>query len=392
MRRLLVTGGAGFIGANFVHYWNATRPADRIVVIDALTYAGNRGNLAALEGQPNFRFVNGDICDCARVSELLRDEAIDTVVHFAAETHVDRSIVAPESFIRNNVLGTQSLLEAARSVWLDGSRSSGIVSHRFHHVSTDEVYGSLESSDPPFTENSPLRPNSLYAASKAAADLLVQSYHRSYGLEMTISNCSNNYGPFQFPEKLVPLTIVSILRGERVSIYGDGLQVRDWLHVSDHCRAIERVLDVGRPGATYAIGGWAPRTNLEVVHELCKLLDAAFAQQPSLATRFPKAPPAQARPSSSLISHVADRPGHDRRYAIDPQRIESEFGFQPECSFEDGFGRTISWYLDHEAWWSAILKRPQYKEWIALNYRSRADDPGVIAYAVASSVPPTRNV
>jgi dTDP-glucose 4,6-dehydratase len=379
MRRLLVTGGAGFIGANFVHYWNTTHPADRIVVIDALTYAGNRANLATLEARPNFRFVTGDICDCAQVSQLLREEAIDTVVHFAAESHVDRSIVAPDSFIRTNILGTHSMLEAARALWLDGTPSGRFVSHRFHHVSSDEVYGSLESDDPPFTENSPYRPNSPYAATKAGSDLLVQSYHRTYGLQVTISNCSNNYGPFQFPEKLVALTIVSILRGQRIPVYGDGLQVRDWLHVFDHCRALERVLDSGRPGATYAIGGWEPRTNLEVVHKLCELLDAAFGQQPSLAARFPQAPPAQGKLSSNLISHVADRPGHDRRYAIAPQRIVSELGFQPEYSFEEGFRRTMSWYLDHEAWWRAILKNPQYKEWIADNYRFRSSDRAVTA-------------
>jgi len=375
MRRLLVTGGAGFIGTNFVHYWNSTQPADRIVVIDALTYAGNGTNLAALEARPNFRFVREDIRDCARVSQLLRDEAIDTVVHFAAETHVDRSIVAPDSFIRTNVLGTHSLLEATRALWLDGSQSGRFVSHRFHHVSTDEVYGSLETYDPPFTEDSPFRPNSPYAASKAAADFLVRSYHRTYGLQVTISNCSNNYGPFQFPEKLVALTIVSVLKGERVSIYGDGLQVRDWLHVLDHCRALERVLHGGRPGATYIIGGWAPRTNLEVVQKLCNLLDAEFAQQPSLAARFPEAPPARGNLSSSLISHVADRPGHDRRYAIAPQRIVSELGFQPEFSFEEGFRCTVSWYLEHEDWWRAILEHGHYREWMTTNYRSRRHGP-----------------
>ena len=318
--------------------------------------------------------VTGDICDRARVLQLLRDEAIDTVVHFAAESHVDRSIVSPDSFIRTNFLGTHGLLEAGRALWLDGSQSGRFVSHRFHHVSTDEVYGSLESDDPPFTENSPYRPNSPYAASKAAADLLVQSYYRTYGLQVTISNCSNNYGPFQFPEKLVALTIVSILHGQRIPVYGDGLQVRDWLHVFDHCRAIDRVLESGRAGATYTIGGWEPRTNLVVVHKLCELLDAAFAQHPSLAARFPKAPPAQGKLSSSLISHVADRPGHDRRYAIAPQRIMSELSFEPEYSFEEGFRHTVSWYLDHQPWWSAILESPQYSEWITLNYRSRAGD------------------
>src|SRR5271156_6700358 len=349
MRKLLVTGGAGFIGSNFVHYWNTTHPADRIVVIDALTYAGNRANLAALEALPDFRFVAGDICERGLVRQLLLEEGIDTVVHFAAESHVDRSIVDPDTFIRTNVLGTHTLLEVARALWLDGSGK--FASHRFHHVSTDEVYGSLESDARPSTEDSSLRPNSPYAASKAAADLLVRSCHRTYGLQVTTSNCSNNYGAFQFPEKLVALTIVSILQGRRVPIYGDGQQVRDWLYVFDHCRALERVIDSGRPGASYNVGGWAPRTNLEVVRLLCELIDVAFAQDASLKDRFPHSPPALGGLSSSLLSHVADRPGHDRRYALDPDRIVSELGFQPEYSFEEGLRRTVRWYLDHEGWW-----------------------------------------
>ena len=306
------------------------------------------------------------------------------MVHFAAESHVDRSIAAPDSFIRTNVLGTHSLLQAARALWLDGAQSGRFESHRFHHVSTDEVYGSLEGDDPPFTRNSPYRPNSPYAASKASADLLVQSYHRTYGIQVTISNCSNNYGPFQFPEKLVALTIVSILQGRRIPVYGDGLQVRDWLHVIDHCRAIEKILDSGHAGDTYTIGGWEPRTNLEVVHKLCGLLDAAFALHPSLAGRFPKAPPAQGKLSSSLISHVADRPGHDRRYAIDPQDIVSELGFQPEYSFEEGFRRTVSWYLDHEVWWRAIIENTRYHNWITVNYRAQRRELAAAAKIVGS--------
>lgn len=371
MRRLLVTGGAGFIGTNFVHYWNTAHPADRVVVLDALTYAGKRANLTVLEGRRNFCFVREDICDFARVSQLLRDEPIDTVVHFAAESHVDRSIVEPEAFIRTNVLGTHSLLEAARALWLEGPQAGSSAAHRFHHVSTDEVYGSLDGDAPPASEDNPLRPNSPYAASKAASDLLVRSYHRTYGLQVTTSNCSNNYGPFQFPEKLIPLTIVSILQGRSVPIYGDGMQVRDWLHVLDHCRALERVLDSGRPGDTYNIGGWASRTNLEVVRALCWMVDAAFAQQPSLRARFPDAPPASGKPSLSLLTHVADRPGHDRRYALAPERIVSELGFEPEYTFEDGLRRTVSWYLENEGWWRTILEDRQYCEWMAINYRTR---------------------
>lgn len=368
MRRLLVTGGGGFIGSNFVHYWNTKHPDDLLVVLDSLTYAGNRGNLAALEVCPNFRFVRGNICERVLIRQLLLDEAIDTVVHFAAESHVDRSIVNPDAFIRTNVLGTYNLLETARALWLGGSESGKFASHRFHHVSTDEVYGSLESDAHPSTEDSSFRPNSPYAASKAAADLLVRSYHRTYGLQVTTSNCSNNYGPFQFPEKLVALTIISILQGRLVPIYGDGMQFRDWLYVFDHCRALERILESGRPGAVYNIGGWAPRTNLEVVRLLCELIDTAFAQQPSLRARFPKAPPVLDSPSSSLLSHVADRPGHDRRYALNSERIASELGFQPEYSLEGGLRRTVRWYLRNEDWWRAILDDLRYRDWLATNY------------------------
>ncbi len=373
MRKLLVTGGAGFIGANFVYYWKTRHPDDVIVVLDALTYAGNRANIAALETSPNFRFVTGDICDRQQVAKILRDDAIDTVVHFAAESHVDRSIVDPDSFVKTNVLGTHSLLYAAKALWLDDTEAGRSASHRFHHVSTDEVYGSLQSDAPPFVEDSSLRPNSPYASSKAAADLLVRSYYRTYGLQVTVSNCSNNYGPFQFPEKLVALTIINILQGKRVAIYGDGKQVRDWLYVFDHCRALEHVLDSGRPGATYNIGGWAPRTNLEVVHSLCELIDAAFAHQPSLRVRFPDAPPAQGNPSSTLLSHVADRPGHDRRYAIDPTLLVSELKFQPEFTFEKGLYRTVLWYLEHDTWWRTILENSDYNKWVEVNYSSRAD-------------------
>lgn len=385
MRRLLVTGGGGFIGANFVHYWHTRHPDDFVVVLDALTYAGNRRNLATLEGRSNFRFVTGDICERSFVEQLLLDHTIDTVVHFAAETHVDRSIVNPDAFIRTNVLGTFNLLDTARALWLRSPKSGRFASHRFHHVSTDEVYGSLDTGADPSAEDSPLRPNSPYAASKAAADLLVRSYQRTYSLQATISNCSNNYGPFQFPEKLVALTITSILQGEPVPIYGDGMQIRDWLYVFDHCRALERVLDSGCPGGTYNIGGWAPRTNLEIVRLLCGLIDAAFVQEPSLSARFLNAPPALGHPSSSLVCHVADRPGHDRRYALNPERIVSELGFKPEYSFDRGLRLTVRWYLDNEGWWRSILLDPRYSNWLETNYGPRAGESAMNVFGDATA-------
>jgi dTDP-glucose 4,6-dehydratase len=372
MRRILVTGGAGFIGSNFVHYWMNTHSSDIVVVLDALTYAGNRENLSALESNPAFELAIGDICDRGLVGQLLRDRTIDTIVHFAAESHVDRSIVDSGTFIRTNILGTHSLLECAKALWLDSPNSGEFRSHRFHHVSTDEIYGSLEYDAPPATEDNQLRPTSPYAASKAAADLLVSSYGQTYGLQVTTSNCSNNYGPFQFPEKLIALTIVSALQGRQIPIYGDGMQVRDWLHVFDHCRALERVLHAGRPGTSYNIGGWAARTNLEAVRLLCDLIDAAFSREPSLHQRFPDAPPTRGRPSFSLIHHVSDRPAHDRRYALDPQRVAAELHFQPQFTVEEGFRRTVQWYLDNDGWWRSILTRHHYRDWITANYRSRA--------------------
>lgn len=372
MRKLLITGGAGFIGSNFVHYWMKAHPSDAILVMDALTYAGNRANLSALESNPAFEFVIGDICDRALVERLMSDRAIDTVVHFAAESHVDRSIVDSDAFIKTNILGTHSLLESAKALWLDSPRCYRFGAHRFHHVSTDEVYGSLDWGAPAFTENSQVRPSSPYAASKAAADLLVKSYAHTYGLQITSSNCTNNYGPFQFPEKLVALTIVSVLQGRQIPIYGDGMHVRDWLHVIDHCRALDRVLDCGRAGASYNIGGWAPRTNLHIVGQVCDLIDKAFARQACLVERFPDAPPATNAPSLSLVRHVCDRPAHDRRYAVDAGRLVNELRFLPEFTLEDGLSRTVQWYLDNEAWWRAILSRQHYRDWIASNYSSRA--------------------
>jgi dTDP-glucose 4,6-dehydratase len=363
-RSLLVTGGAGFIGANFVHHWHRWHPSERIVVLDALTYAGNRMSLASLEASADLVFVQGDIVDTGLVESTLREHGIDTVVHFAAESHVDRSIVGPDAFIETNVVGTHSLLKACRKLWLQKGLAA---QHRFHHISTDEVFGSLGPQDPPFREDTPYAPNSPYAASKAASDHLVRAYAHTFGLQVTTTNCSNNYGPFHFPEKLIPLVIVNLLEGKPLPIYGDGRNVRDWLFVADHCRAIELVLDRGRAGETYNVGGRAERTNLELVRALCAIADAAFAADASLAGRFPKCPSGQGRPADSLISFVADRPGHDRRYAIDAAKIEGELGFSPGVTLEDGLAQTFRWYLNHEPWWRSVMDG-SYRGWIDQQY------------------------
>ena len=363
-RKLLVTGGAGFIGANFVHHWHRQHPGDRVVVLDALTYAGNRMSLASLEASSDLVFVEGDIVDTALVESTLRENGIDTVVHFAAESHVDRSIVGPDAFIETNVVGTHSLLKACRKLWLQEGLAA---KHRFHHISTDEVFGSLGPLDPAFREDTPYAPNSPYAASKAASDHLVRAYAHTYGLQVTTTNCSNNYGPFHFPEKLIPLVIVNLLEGKPLPIYGDGRNVRDWLFVTDHCRAIELVLEKGCPGETYNVGGRAERTNLELVRALCGIADAEFAADASLAGRFPKCPSGLGRSADSLITFVADRPGHDRRYAIDAGKIERELGFLPGVSLEDGLAQTFRWYLDHEPWWRAVMDG-SYRGWIDQQY------------------------
>lgn len=362
MASLLVTGGAGFIGSNFVRHWRATHPGDRITVLDLLTYAGNRANLDGVEAE----LVVGDIRDEALVSELLASRGVDTLVHFAAESHVDRSILGPDAFIETNVLGTHSLLKAARRAWVDGKKP-----HRFHHVSTDEVYGTLGPSDPGFSETTPYAPNSPYSASKAASDHLVRAYHHTYGLETTTSNCSNNYGPFHFPEKLIPLFIINALHGRNLPIYGDGMQVRDWLHVEDHCRGIAAVIERGRPGETYNIGGGAELPNLAVIDTLCAAMDKAFAADPTLAARFPDAPAAGGKPTAGLKTFVTDRPGHDRRYAIDCSKAMTELDYRPKHSFESGFAQTLQWYLDNEAWWRGILDG-SYLSWVEANYGSRS--------------------
>jgi dTDP-glucose 4,6-dehydratase len=352
VRNLLVTGGAGFIGSNFVQYWLRAHPNDRVVVLDALSYAGNSWNLVAFRGRENYRFARGDINHTPFVEDLLREERIDTLVHFAAESHVDNSISGPDAFIATNVNGTHSLLKAARKVWLE---ERAVPAHRFHHVSTDEVYGSLGPADPAFTESSRYAPNSPYSASKAGSDHLVRAYHHTFGLSVTTSNCSNNYGPHQFPEKLIPLIIVNVLRGLPLPIYGDGRNVRDWLHVADHCRGIELVLDKGKPGEVYNIGGGVEAENIDIVRQLCARVDDAFDQDPSLAGRFPQAPPANRKKSASLITFVKDRAGHDRRYAIDCGKARQDLGYEVRYTLEEGLRETVAWYLGNEAWWRAVL-------------------------------------
>lgn len=350
MASLLVTGGAGFIGGNFVHYWNAQHPEDCVIVLDALTYAGNRSTIA---GAPNAQLIEGDIRDQERVEKLIRDRDIATIVHFAAESHVDRSITGPDAFIDTNILGTNSLLKAARAVWLEGEGQP----HRFHHISTDEVFGSLGSDDPAFSETTPYAPNSPYSASKAASDHLVRAYHHTYGLEVTTSNCSNNYGPYQYPEKLIPLFLLNALSGKALPIYGDGMNVRDWLHVEDHCRGIEACLERGRPGETYNIGGGAELANMTVIDTICAEVDRAFEEVPGLAERYPHAPAARGEQSASLKTFVTDRAGHDRRYAIDDTKARSQLSYFAQHDFSDGLRQTLRWYLDNEAWWRPLIDR-----------------------------------
>ena len=354
MATYVVTGGAGFIGSNFVLDWIAAE-GEPVVNLDKLTYAGNLANLASIARDERHRFVRGDIADRALLEGLLEQHRPRAIVHFAAESHVDRSIHGPAAFVQTNVIGTFELLEAARAYWqrLAGDAKAAF---RFLHVSTDEVYGSLSETDPAFSETTPYAPNSPYSASKAGSDHLVRAYHHTYGLPTVTTNCSNNYGPFQFPEKLIPLMLANALEGKALPVYGDGRQVRDWLYVADHCEAIRVALAAGRPGETYNIGGNAERANIDVVHALCDILD-------------------RVRPRAggyrSLITHVADRPGHDRRYAIDARKIAAELGWKPRETFESGLERTVAWYLDN-AEWVAQVKSGAYREWIEANYGRRS--------------------
>jgi dTDP-glucose 4,6-dehydratase len=354
-RPILVTGGAGFIGSNFVLEWIAAEGTP-LVNLDKLTYAGNPENLAAVRSDPRHVFVRGDICDRALVRALLAEHRPRAIVHFAAESHVDRSIHGPADFVHTNVLGTFSLLEEARAYWAWLPEAER-VPFRFLHVSTDEVYGSLGPDDPPFSEATPYAPNSPYAASKAASDHLVRAYHHTYGLPAITVNCSNNYGPYQFPEKLIPLMIVNALEGRPLPIYGDGSNVRDWLYVADHCAALRLVLARGRPGETYNVGGGAEKSNLEVVHALCAILDELRPHP-----RIPR--------HAALIAFVKDRPGHDRRYALDTRKIARELGWRPRERFETGLRKTVEWYLEHRDWVAGVTSGA-YRAWLDQHYGAR---------------------
>ncbi len=350
---ILVTGGAGFIGSNFVLDWRAAHPGEAVLNLDALTYAGNRENLASLAGDAGHVFVHGDITDRALVDRLLAEHQPRAIVHFAAESHVDRSIHGPGAFVKTNIEGTYTLLEAARAHW-SALGEVAKAAFRFLHVSTDEVYGSLGPQDAPFTETHPYEPNSPYSASKAASDHLVRAWHHTYGLPVLTTNCSNNYGPFHFPEKLIPLMIVNALAGKPLPVYGDGLQVRDWLYVKDHCSAIRAVLAGGRLGETYNVGGWNEKPNLDIVHTVCALLDELQ-------------PRADGQSYRSQITHVKDRPGHDRRYAIDARKVERELGWRPAETFETGIRKTVQWYL-HNPQWVQRVQSGAYREWVQTQY------------------------
>jgi dTDP-glucose 4,6-dehydratase len=345
---LLVTGAAGFIGSNFVHYWLQAYPSSKIIALDALTYAGNKDNIAALLPNPNFEFVHADILDTDKIEQLLLDNNVDTLVHFAAESHVDRSIHGPDAFFKTNIEGTHSLLKAAKKVWLD----KGTKTHRFHHVSTDEVYGTLTPDAPAFTEQHQYLPNSPYAASKASSDHVVRSYHHTYGLNTTVSNCSNNYGPYQFPEKLIPLVIANCLDGKALPIYGDGQQIRDWLFVDDHNKGIDLIIRNGQIDNTYNIGGNNEWANIDIVNLICELMDQHHPE---------------GAPHTQLITYVTDRLGHDRRYAINATKIMNELGYAPQETFETGIRKTVRWYLENEQRWRRIMDG-SYQNWVEKNY------------------------
>jgi dTDP-glucose 4,6-dehydratase len=362
MKNILVTGGAGFIGSNFIRYIlegeGSLGGRFQVVNLDALTYAGSMENLHGLP-ETQHTFIAGNICDQALVEDLLQRYSIDTIVHFAAESHVDRSILGPQQFIQTNIVGTFTLLEAARKSWAGQKWRTNEAPVRFHHVSTDEVFGALEVEDPPFCETTCYAPRSPYAASKASSDHLVRAYGHTYELPFTITNCSNNYGPYQFPEKLIPLMIANALQGKALPVYGDGQQVRDWLYVEDHCEAILAVLQGGAPGETYTIGGGNQPTNLKLVQSLCNILDELRPESPDT-------------PHNQLIRFVSDRPGHDRRYAMDIDKIHQQLGWSPRHSLESGLQKTIAWYLEHPEWIEAVSRQKDYQGWITQNYTARA--------------------
>jgi dTDP-glucose 4,6-dehydratase len=357
MRNILVTGGAGFIGSNFIHYLQRTEPDAYIVNLDVLTYAANLENLRNLPAPNRHRFIEGDICNRGLVDRILDENEIGTIVHFAAESHVDRSIHGPAKFVQTNIVGTFTLLDAARQAWLT-NKAVPIEQVRFHHVSTDEVYGSLGPGDAAFSETMPYAPNSPYAASKASSDHLVRAYFHTYGLPVSITNCSNNYGPYQFPEKLIPLIIFNALNGRPLPIYGDGMQVRDWLYVEDHCQAIWQVVRRGRPGETYNVGGNNQPPNIQVVREICAILDDL-------------APHSGHAPHNQLCRFVADRPGHDRRYAMNIEKISQELDWHPKEDLHSGLQKTVQWYLNNPEWVTAIANRPEFQAWLQKNYQAR---------------------
>lgn len=353
---ILVTGGAGFIGANFVLDWLADND-EAVVNLDKLTYAGNLQTLSSLQGDQRHIFVHGDIGDSELVARLLQEHQPRAIVNFAAESHVDRSIHGPEDFIETNIVGTFRLLEAVRAYW-GGLHEPARQAFRFLHVSTDEVYGSLAADEPAFTETHQYQPNSPYSASKAASDHLVRSYHHTYGLPVLTTNCSNNYGPYHFPEKLIPLMIVNAMAGKPLPVYGDGQQIRDWLYVKDHCSAIRRVLEAGKTGEVYNVGGWNEKPNLEIVNRVCALLDELR-------------PRADGKPYAEQITYVTDRPGHDRRYAIDARKLERELGWKPAETFETGIRKTVAWYLDNQEWVQNV-QSGSYRDWVEKNYAGRS--------------------
>ncbi len=360
MRNILITGGAGFIGSNYIHFHKMKYPDDRIVNYDILNYAGNPDNLNDIIKDDRYVFIKGDIRHYDHLNKVFAEYEIDTVVNFAAESHVDRSIINPEAFFETNILGTANLCRVAKNHWFQKSSPRSQKFH-FHHISTDEVFGTLNPDDPPFTELTPYSPRSPYAASKASSDHIVRSFFHTYHLPITISNCSNNYGPYQYPEKLIPLMILNAKYGKPLPIYGDGRQIRDWLYVEDHCRAIDQIFESGKFGESYNFGGNNQHTNLEIATSICRILDSVLPESPF-------------KPHEKLIVHVADRPGHDRRYAMSIEKVQSTFGWRPEETFKTGLEKTVRWYLKNEKWIQAIRQKREYGDWIDNNYSNRQNE------------------